>query len=286
MNQPSQKSAPGWAPYLLSVVRIALGFIFIQHGAEKLWGFAGGRIEHNFTTLRGFAGPLEIVGGTLLILGLFTRTTAFILCGEMAVAYFTRWAPRGFWAINNGGEEAVINCYLFLWLVTAGAGPWSLDALFFRGNPSKLRRMVASWEGYGRSIARIILAFTFSLHGFRHLFGLFPRGAGRQQVMMALDTLPAMFGALEIVGAACLLLGLFTRPVAFILCLELAAAYLFGSAPRGPWPIRNGGNEALIYLCAFAYLAATGGGHWSVDQLLSTRRKGAPAEIPAMSSEA
>ena len=117
------------APELRSVLRILLGLLFFQHGAEKIWGFAGGRIEHNYLTMRGFAGPLEVVGGGLLILGLFTRTTCFILCGEMAVAYFTRWAPRGFWPISNGGEEAVICCYLFLWLVTAGPGPISLDRL-------------------------------------------------------------------------------------------------------------------------------------------------------------
>ena len=116
-------------PYLLSAVRISVGLIFFQHGAEKIWGFANGRIDHNFLTMHGFAGPLEVAGGALLILGLFTRTTAFILCGEMAVAYFLRWAPRGFWPISNGGEEAVICCFLFLWLVTAGAGPWSVDSL-------------------------------------------------------------------------------------------------------------------------------------------------------------
>jgi putative oxidoreductase len=111
----------------LSALRIAIGLLFFQHGAEKLWGFAGGRIDHNFGTLHGFAGPLEILGGLLMTLGLFTRATAFILSGEMAVAYFSRWAPRGFWPITNGGEEAVIYCFLYLWLVTAGAGPWSLD---------------------------------------------------------------------------------------------------------------------------------------------------------------
>ena len=73
-----------------------------------------------------------MTGGTLIFLGLFTRTTAFFLCGEMAVAYFTRWAPRGFWPINNGGEEAVIFCFIYLWLVTAGPGPWSLDHVIWR----------------------------------------------------------------------------------------------------------------------------------------------------------
>jgi putative oxidoreductase len=110
---------PQWAPNFLSLLRIAIGLLFFQHGAEKIWGFAGGRPDHNFASMHGFAGPLEVIGGTLLI----------ILCGEMAVAYFSRWAPRGFWPISNGGEEAVICCYIFLWLVTSGAGPWSLDRM-------------------------------------------------------------------------------------------------------------------------------------------------------------
>jgi putative oxidoreductase len=118
-----------WAPYLLSVLRIAAGLLFMQHRGEKLWGFAGGRIDHNFPNLHAFAGPIELLGGALMTLGLFTRATAFILCGEMAVAYFKSWAPRGFFPINNGGEEAVLFCYLYLWLVTTGGGPWSLDAL-------------------------------------------------------------------------------------------------------------------------------------------------------------
>src|SRR5579864_8186843 len=118
-----------WAPYLLSVLRIAAGLLFMQHGGEKLWGFAGGRIDLNFPNLHAFAGPIELVGGALMTLGLFTRSTAFILCGEMAVAYFRSWAPRGFFPIQNGGEEAVLFCYIYLWLVTAGAGVWSLDRL-------------------------------------------------------------------------------------------------------------------------------------------------------------
>jgi putative oxidoreductase len=122
-----------WTPYLLSILRIALGLLFIQHGTEKLWGFPHGRIDHNFfTSMHGLAGLIELPGGLMLILGLFTRPLAFILCGEMAVAYFHSWAPRGLWPISNGGEGAVVYCYTFLWLVAAGAGPWSLDALLGR----------------------------------------------------------------------------------------------------------------------------------------------------------
>jgi putative oxidoreductase len=124
----------------LVVLRIAAGLLFSQHGGEKLWGFAGGRIDHNFPSLHALAGPIELVGGLLIAAGLFTRTVAFILCGEMAVAYFMDWAPKGFFPINNGGEEAVLFCYLFLWLVTRGAGPLSIDALIHRRTETSVQR--------------------------------------------------------------------------------------------------------------------------------------------------
>jgi putative oxidoreductase len=134
------ENAAQWSPRLLSVVRFVIGFLFFQHGGEKLWGFGGGRaIGYNFHSLIGIAGPLEVIGGSLLMLGLFTRSAAFIVCGEMAVAYFTRWAPRGFWPITNGGEESAIFCWVFLWLVTAGPGPWSLDGLLFRKTKADLK---------------------------------------------------------------------------------------------------------------------------------------------------
>jgi putative oxidoreductase len=136
-----------------------------------------------------------------------------------------------------------------------------------------MKQAIASWEGYGRSLLRIILAFTFSLHGYRHMFGVFPTSGGRRAaVPMALDGLPAIMGSLEIVGGLLLLLGLFTRPTAIVLCAELLAAYFYSAAPRGLWPIRNGGNEVLLYLLVFAYCAAAGGGPWSLDHLVGFRR--------------
>jgi len=272
-----------WLPYLLGAVRVLVGLIFFQHGAEKIWGFANGRIEQNYLTLRGFAGPLEVAGGALLILGLFTRTTAFILCGEMAVAYFLRWAPRGFWPISNGGEEAVIFCFLFLWLVTAGGGPWSVDSLIGQARAaSPVKATIASWEGYARSLLRIILAFVFTLHGFRHSFGYFSASGGRRAASpMALDGLPPIFGGLEILGGVLLFLGLFTRPAAVILCAELLASYFYSAVPRGVWPIRNGGNEVLLYFLAFLYFVAAGAGAWSLDHLLQNRRRKPASEVPA-----
>ena len=129
-----------------------------------------------------------------------------------------------------------------------------------------------SWEPYARSVMRIIVAYAFFLHGFRHLLGIFPVPARTRAINMALDGLPAMFGVIELAGGLLLLLGLFTRPIAVLLCAQAALAYLYTSVPRGPWPIRNGGNEALIYFLVFAYIAATDGGEWSLDRALQRRR--------------
>lgn len=255
---------------LLSLVRIATGLLFVQHGAEKLWGFAGGQIDHHFLTLHGFAGPLEVIGGTLITFGLFTRLAAFILCGQMAVAYFDQWAGLGFFPISNGGEEAVIFCFTYLWLVTAGPGPWAIDRWI--AWEETLARMLNPWEPWGRAIARVILAFMFSLHGYRHVFGLLSKSAGRAAVIpLAIDRLPAFVGWLEIVGGLLLLIGLFTRISAAIVCIELAAAYIAAAAPRGIWPIHNGGNETLMYLVVFLFVAVNGAGALSFDALRNSK---------------
>ena len=126
-----------WSPYVISAARIATALLFIQHGLEKLWGFNGARMDHNFTSLHGIAGPIEVIGGSLLILGLFTRATAFILCGQMAVVYFIRWVPSGRWLPVNGSEEAVLFCFIYLWLFCAGGGPLSLDYLIEKRHRSE-----------------------------------------------------------------------------------------------------------------------------------------------------
>jgi putative oxidoreductase len=115
---------------LLSVLRIVAAFLFMEHGAMKLFGFPGaGDHKVELASLMGFAGILEFFGGGLVLLGLFTRPVAFILSGEMAFAYFMAHAPQGFWTIQNGGEAAVFYCFVFLYFSAAGAGPWSLDRM-------------------------------------------------------------------------------------------------------------------------------------------------------------
>ncbi len=119
------------APRALSVLRIMAGFTFSLHGFQKLLGLFGGMggagATAPFLSLVWTAGFLELLGGVLLVLGLFTRPVAFLLCGEMAVAYFRQHAPRGFWPILNGGELAALYCFVFLYLAVAGPGPVSLD---------------------------------------------------------------------------------------------------------------------------------------------------------------
>jgi len=120
-----------WQGYARSILRIVAGLTFSLHGWQKLFGMFGGHGGHgaraHIWTEFWVAGVLETAGGLLIVLGLFTRPVAFLLCGEMAVAYFRVHLPRGFWPIVNGGELAVLYCFLFLYLCAAGPGPISLD---------------------------------------------------------------------------------------------------------------------------------------------------------------
>ena len=120
-----------WTPRILSILRIIVGFLYVQHGTAKLFGaphvamFDGLQLA----SLLGLAGILEFVGGLLILVGLFTRQTAFILSGEMAAAYFMAHAPNGFLPILNQGELAVLYCFVFLYFSFAGAGAYSIDAM-------------------------------------------------------------------------------------------------------------------------------------------------------------
>jgi putative oxidoreductase len=119
-----------WAPRLLSVLRIVAALIFMEHGTQKLFGFpASPNPAPALFSLYGLAGILEVVGGGLLLLGLFTRPVAFVLAGMMAVAYWMAHAPRSPFPVLNGGDAAILYCFVFLFMVAAGGGVWSLDTL-------------------------------------------------------------------------------------------------------------------------------------------------------------
>ena len=117
------------APHALGVLRIVTALLFIEHGSMKLFGFPAAMEGGNVAlfSLFGLAAILELVGGALVLVGLFTRPIAFLLAGEMAVAYWIAHAPQSFFPILNGGESAILFCFVFLYLVFAGPGAFSLD---------------------------------------------------------------------------------------------------------------------------------------------------------------
>jgi putative oxidoreductase len=121
-----------YRPYVLSIVRIVVALLFFEHGMSRLFGFPSPLPTPALFSMYWFAGAIEFAGGALVAAGLYTRVTAFIMSGEMAVAYFLRHAPGGFFPILNRGDAAILYCFTFLYLAFAGAGPWSLDALLSR----------------------------------------------------------------------------------------------------------------------------------------------------------
>ncbi len=137
MSLSNQVSA--WAPRVLSVLRIASALLFMQHGTMKLLDYppSGQFADLQLVSIVGLAGILELFGGALLLIGLYTRPVAFILSGMMAVAYFMAHSPRGFFPILNDGELAALYCFVFLYLAFAGGGAWSVDALWRRSGRTR-----------------------------------------------------------------------------------------------------------------------------------------------------
>jgi putative oxidoreductase len=116
-----------YRPQALAVLRIVVALLFIEHGTMKLFGFPAPQGGDSLPPLLLVAALLEVIGGILLVIGLFTRPVAFILSGQMAVAYFMAHFSKGFWPALNGGEAAIMFCFVFLYLVFSGPGAWALD---------------------------------------------------------------------------------------------------------------------------------------------------------------
>ena len=130
-----------WQPQLLALLRIVVGLLFLEHATQKFFGFpAPFPMAGPLPPMLVAAGAIELVGGILITLGLFTRLAAFIASGEMAAAYFIAHFPRGFWPAVNEGEGAILYCFVFLYLTAAGPGAWSVDGARVRGRLSEVDR--------------------------------------------------------------------------------------------------------------------------------------------------
>lgn len=131
------------SPYALALLRIVSGLIFLEHGTQKFLGFPAGQSAGSGWALNNpgaFAGIIEMVAGTLITIGLFTRPAAFLASGTMAVAYWIAHAPQNSFPVNNGGDAAILYCFIFLYLAFAGPGVWSVDGVRARTRASATKR--------------------------------------------------------------------------------------------------------------------------------------------------
>ena len=124
-----QKALARFTPYLYALLRIVAGAAFAQHGAQKMFGVLGAKQAQPLLSQMGLAGIIEVIGGAMIGLGLFTSPVAFLASGQMAVAYFQSHAPRGLWPIMNGGELAALFCFVFLYFAAMGSGKLSIDSI-------------------------------------------------------------------------------------------------------------------------------------------------------------
>ena len=250
--------------------------MFWQHGAQKLFGFFGGAPAAPFTLLW-FAGVVEFAGAIAIAVGFLTRPFAFLLAADMAILYLTQYLPLGFPPIlNRDGEVA---CQLFLiaaLLVFTGPERFSVEGVL-KKSPAVSPPDYNSEAQYSMilSVFRILVGLLFVQHGMQKLFGMLGEAS---EPFLALRWFA---GIIEFFGGLAITFGLFTRPIAFLACGQMAVAYFLNHIPRGFWPIENVGERAVLFCYIFLFLVAAGPGNFSLDSLLG--RKTVTAKEPAVS---
>jgi putative oxidoreductase len=269
------KSISKWTPQILSIARIVIGFLVVWHGMMRLFGYPAGPVQQSpLMSISGMFGLVNFVGGLLLMLGLFTRPAALVVGVQWAIWFLVLSLPKGPLTVENGGEAAMFYAFFFLFIAAAGAGAWGLDRLLSKGGASA-GSFASPQANIMLALMRIAIAYMFFQHGTEKFLG-WPNAEADWNFG---ENLRAWGGMMEFFLAPLLAVGLFTRPIAFLLSGEMAVAYflrwaprgLFGSIPRG---------EASIYFCfAFFFLFFAGGGAWALDNVWNRKRAGAASSV-------
>ena len=264
------------APVVLSIARIVIGFLVLWHGLIKIVGFPAGQGDQvPVMSLIGLTGVIELAGGALMMLGLFTRPVAAVIFLDMTISYLVLNLPKGFLTLRNDGEAAMTYAVFFLLITAAGAGPLAVDWLIKRKHgDSRTSPLDAPGAGITLAIMRIAVAFMFIQHGFQKYLGFFG-----SRVDHDWSGIRAWGGVIEFYLSPLLAAGLFVRPISFLLSGEMAVAYftrwakpgLWGSLPRG---------EASIYFCyIFLFMFTAGGGAWALDNVISRKRARSSSQV-------
>jgi putative oxidoreductase len=261
-----------FTPFTLAVLRILAAFIFFQFGAQKVLGLFGGMPAERFSPLW-FGGAIELLGSIALALGWLTRPVAALLALNMAAVYAFTHLPNGLLPIssNRVAEETFLLLLISALLAVVGPGKFSVEGALKKTDDS-------GWEKYPNALGvfRLLTGLVFMSHGLEKLFGI----GGNPQVFL---TLRWFAGVFEFFGGVGLALGLFTAPVAFIICGEMAVAYFMSHNSRGFFPVENNGIRAFLFCFMFFFIMTAGAGKFSLDGILSRKERIRPqvAEVPS-----
>jgi putative oxidoreductase len=265
-------------PVALALLRVVAGFLLWQHGVQKLFGWFSGQPVPAYG-LFWSAGVIETVLSSLLVMGLLTQAVALILCGEMALAFFTQHLPKGFWPIENQGIPAVQFCVIFLLLWTAGPGKFSLDGLLARHSAPKqswFTQQSSRFYPWALTLLRIATAFLVCQFGVRKMFGWL---AGHKARFLCRQWFA---GVAEIFSSPLIAIGAFTQLLAFLLAFEMATAFWVAHVVSGvsTWPIENKGEPNVLFCFSCLFLMTAGPGRLSLDNLFARYLRRRPASEP------
>jgi len=268
MTTAAERIPQRFTSELQSVARIITGFLLVRHGMEQWFGFPAAWVPSEPASLYGILKLLSLPGGVLLMLGLWTRPISMVLAPLSLIYWLAVPLPAALlegqrlFGARGPSDPLLLNFAFLLYLVASGPGRWSLDCV--RDRTAALRQ--ASWTPQALATLRIIAGFLFLHHGIEKVFG------GR--VPLDPVSLRAFAALLENVGGPLLMLGLLTRPLAFLLSGEMAFAYFINHAQDGFWAsFVEPNQEAAILNCfLFLFMWAAGPGAWSVSSRIGRRR--------------